>query len=170
MEGQFSLYKIHAEVINLIESQVDPATGELPKIAAAHLNTLSIRRADAIHQISLFHLENKAKAEAVEGEIKRLQLIKNSFEIRESFAKKIIERELADGETFEFENAKISYRKSEVVEVGDDLDLSQLAFDQPELIDISYSLKKAEIKKLAKDNKPIPEGITIVKKNNLVIK
>ncbi len=170
MNGQFSLYKIHNEIQDLVESYINPETGEISDVVAAQINTLQLKREDAIHQLCLVNLESKAKADAVASEIKRLSAIKKSSETLADASERIIGKELAEGETYHFENAKISYRKSEVVEYDPTLDLSQLAFDHPELIEISYSLKKSEIKKLAKENKPIPEGITIIKKNNLQIK
>lgn len=170
MEGQFQLYKVHQKISELIEAMIDQDTGEINPVAIVQLNKLELQKEDAIHQLCLVHLESKAKAEIVALEIKRLTALKRSLEVREEASKRIIEREVPEGETMQFENAKISYRKSEAVEVDDDFDLSQLAFEQPELVNISYSLKKDEIKKLVKDNKPIPEGIRIVKKNNIQIK
>ena len=170
MDNQFQLYKIHKEIQDLIESYINPETGEISDIANAHFNTLQLKREDAIHQLCLVHLESKVKADAVANEMKRLAAIKKSLDTTADAAERIISKELAEGETYQFENAKISYRKSEVVEVDETMDLSQLAFDQPELVDISYSLKKTEVKKLAKNNKPIPDGITIIKKNNLQIR
>lgn len=170
MNGQFQLYKVHQEINDLIESYIDPETGELSEIANAHFNQLQLKREDAIHQLCLVNLESKTKAEAVANEIKRLGTIKKSLDTTAEVAERIISKELAEGETYQFENAKISYRKSEVVEVEDTLDLSQLAFDQPELVKLSYAINKVEAKKMAKDGKPLPEGIVIVKKNSLVIK
>ena len=170
MNGQFQLYKIHNEIQSLVESYIDPETGEMTDVAAAHFNTLQMKREDAIHQLCLVNLESKAKSEAVMNEIRRLQSIKKTLDNHASASERIISKELADGETYEFENAKISYRKSETVEYDPELDLSQIAFDRPELIEITYSLKKSEVKKQAKDGKPLPEGIMIVRKNNLQIK
>ncbi len=170
MNGQFSLYKVHQEINDLIESCIDPETGELSEVANAHFNQLQLKREDAIHQLCLVNLESKAKADTVANEIKRLGAIKKSLDTTAEAAERIIGKELSEGETYQFENAKISYRKSEVVEVDETMDLSQLAFDQPELVKLSYAVNKTEVKKMAKDGKPLPEGILIVKKNNLVIK
>lgn len=170
MNGQLQLYKVHQEIADLIESYIDSETGELSEIANAHFNTLQLKREDAIQQLCLVNLESKAMAEAVASEMKRLAAIKKSLDNRAEAAERIIGKELAEGETYQFENAKISYRKTEIVEVEETLDLSQLAFDQPELVKLSYAVNKTEVKKMAKDGKPIPEGILIIKKNNLVIK
>lgn len=170
MNGQFQLYKVHQEITDLIESQIDQETGELNQVANAHFDALQLKREDAIHQLCLVNLESKAKADAVANEIKRLAVIKKSLDNMAEASERIISKELAEGETYQFENAKISYRKSEAVEVDETLDLSQLAFDQPELVKLSYAVNKTEVKKMAKEGKPIPEGILIVKKNNLVIK
>lgn len=170
MEGQFQIYKVNQQIHNLVEAMIDQETGEINPVAVIQLNKLEIQKEEAIHQLCLVHLESKAKAEAVAVEIKRLTALKKSLEVREEASKRIIEREVPEGETMQFENAKISYRKSESVEMDDDFDLSQLAFDQPDLVDIKYGLKKDNIKKLVKENKPIPEGIRIVKKNNIQIK
>ena len=117
MDGQFSLYKVHQEINDLIESYIDAETGELSEMANAHFNQLQLKREDAIHQLCLVNLESKAKADAVANEIKRLGAIKKSLDTTAEAAERIINKELADGETYQFENAKISYRKSEVGDI-----------------------------------------------------
>jgi len=169
MDNQFALYKIHNEILELIESHIDPETGEMSEMVNAHFDALQLRREDAIHQIGLYGMESAAKSKAVANEIKRLESIKKTLDNRESISKKILTNELAEGETFEFDNLKIDWRKSEVVEADPTMDLEELSLIEPFLVRISYELKKAEVKKLVKNGKPIPKGIAIIKKQNLQV-
>ena len=77
---------------------------------------------------------------------------------------------MPEGVTIETPDYKISWRKSEAVETSEFLDLSKIAVSYPDLIELEYKLKKTEVKKRIKDNLPIPEGIFIMKKQNLQIK
>lgn len=166
----FQLYKIDKEIDNFIETFIDKETGEIISYAQGQFNKLQMRREDVIRQIALSHLFNSAKSDVVANEIKRLQSLKRSIDNRAKLAKKIIEDELQEGETFEFENVKLSWRKSEVVEVDELTDLSQYVLDYPELIEMNYSVNKNEVKSMEKEGKPLPFGISVVKKNNLQIK
>jgi hypothetical protein len=170
MNNQFALYKIHQEIEDLIESYIDPETGEISEMVNAHFSALQLRREDAIHQIGLYGMTNASKSEAVNNEIKRLQAIKKTLDIREAISKKILVRELAEGETFEFDNLVINWRKSETVEIDPTMDIEELSLTQPDLVKISYEIKKAEVKKFVKNGKPIPKGLMIIKKNNLQVK
>lgn len=169
----YQLYKIHNEVENLISSYINPETGEINAVANAHLNTLSLRREDAIHGITLSHLQNEAKADAVEKEIQRLEDLKTSISRRAEAAKRILENELQDGESFEFENCKISWKKNPVsVEADPDLNLDDLEFAYPDLVSTKQtkSLIKKEAKAVLESGKEIAGIRLITDKKSLQIK
>lgn len=166
----FQLYNVHKEVEQLIETMINPETGEVNAVVNAHLNTLTLKREDAIHQIAIANIANKAKSEMIAAEIKRLQTLKKQVENRSETAKRILENELTPGEVFEFNNVKISWRKSSQVKVDEFIDVADLAINYPDLVKIEYSLDKTKVKEFAKDSIPLPEGISIEEKQNIQIK
>lgn len=171
--NSYQIYKVHKEIDDLITSQIDPETGELNAVASAHLNTLSLRREDAIHGLTLSHLQNSAKADVVDREIDRLTSLKKAIERRADAAKRILEQELQEGEVFEFENCKINWKKNPAsVEVDPDINLEELEFDYPDLVktDIKKSVIKKEAKAILESGKTI-NGLTLVTdKKSLQIK
>lgn len=177
----FALWKVHQSIDDLVTSQIDPETGEINAVAAAHLNTLELRREDAIHGLTLCHLQNSAKAEVVDKEIERLLALKQAIDKRALAAKRILEQELQDGESFEFENCKISWKKnpSSVDFVNPDATKDELAaiiedieFEFPEIIKIETkkSLMKKEAKAILESGKEIPGLRLITDKKSLQIK
>ena len=166
----FQLYKVEHQIDNFIETFIDKETGEIIPYAEGYFNKLQIKKEEAIHQIALSHLTNEAKSEVVSLEIKRLQSLKKSIDNRSKLAKRILEHHVAEGETYEFENAKIGWRKSAQVDVDELLDLSELVLEYPDLIIVQHSLNKNEVKAMVKNDKPLPVGIEIIEKQNLQIK
>ena len=166
----FALYKINNEIDGFISSFVDTETGEMLSIAEAHFNNLSLKREEVIHQIGLAHVLNNAKSDAVDTEIKRLQAIKKSIDNRASLAKRLIEKELQENESFEFENLKISWKKNPSsidydTEMDTDMEqqfLEQLSITNPDLVGTKYTLKKKEVKELYKTTSTLSEGLTVI--------
>ena len=170
-----TLYKVNNEITRLILKNVDEETGEIADSVMEELTALDLTKDQLTNDIALSYFDyaafvNHSENDPIIIEAKRkLDLAKNYKRTVESL-KNILTKIVPEGVTIETPDYKISWRKSEAVETSEFLDLSKIAVGYPDLIEIEYKLKKAEVKKRIKDNLPIPEGIFIMKKQNLQIK
>jgi len=172
MNTSLKLFNINESIESIIndENSVDPLTGEFSPEAVAKFESLQLERADMIKSIGLANIFHNSQSESVNNEIKRLTEIKKYYESKAEAAKKFLQKHLEIGEKFDFDTLKISWRKSEETLIDELLDLTQFSIDYPELVKIETVIKKAEIKALHKEGKPLPVGIKIIEKQNLQIK
>jgi transcription-repair coupling factor (superfamily II helicase) len=162
MNDYIQLYNINQEIYELINTNIDEETGELSQEASERFDKLQMKKEDIIQSVGLTHIINKAEAEKVDTEIKRLQSIKSIYSRREEAAKKIIRKFVKLGEEYKFPNLQVKWKKNPPSVVEDDLlDLEELRDTNPNLVKVSYSLDKMWVKELYKDGKPLPEGIAV---------
>jgi len=110
-------------------------------------------------------------SDMVASEIKRLTEIKNRYETYKENLKKILTKLVPEGEKYDFGTVKVSWRKSEVVEVDDfDFNIDKVEKEFPELVKVTKELKKTEVKKALKEKGILPEGVIIKEKMNIQIK
>lgn len=172
MDTSLKLYNINEEIEEIIndENLVNQETGEFTEEGLKRFESLQLVKADIIKSLGLANIFYNAQTDMVANEIKRLQGIKKSYESRANAVKKLLTQNLTEGEKYEFDTVKISWRKSEETLIDELLDLTQFSIDYPELVKIETIIKKAEIKALHKEGKPLPVGIKIIEKQNLQIK
>lgn len=173
MNDYIQLYNINQEIFDLINNGVNEETGELTPEVAERFQQLQLKKEDIIQSVGLTHIINKAEAEKVDAEIKRLQSIKSFYSKREDAAKRLIQKFIRLGEEYKFPNLQIKYKKNPPKVVVDDLiDLDTMYESGSTLVkrDISYSLDKNLVKEFHKDNKPLPDGVRVVQDFSLTIK
>jgi hypothetical protein len=150
------------EIDKAIYDCVDWETGEI--IDPAKLEALNMEREKKIEGVALYVKNLEAEAVAIKAE-------KDAFAEREKQTKKKIES-LKDwlsyalnGEKFETPKVKISFRKSEAVEIVDQsaLPANFIYYKTEEAVD------KASLKIALKNNIQIP-GAALIKRNNIQIK
>lgn len=156
------LYEIDAALQSLLDSAVDPETGEINEEVYAQIEDLAEERDHKVEAIALAYKNAKAEAEAYKAE-------KMSFARKQTVAENNAERlknflayALA-GEKFKTEKVSVSYRKSEAVEVENVLELPA------EFQKVTYEANKTAIKDELKAGGQII-GCTLVEKQNVMVK
>ncbi len=168
--ANIQLYEVSKELDALL-NQADPETGELPENIIEQIDALTIERDTLINQAGLIYKMAELDADKVDEEIKRLQSIKKFYTRKSEVMERLLNKTIRLGEEFKFSNLIIKWRKNPPkVETTDLLDLNELQDTNPELIKIEYSLDKAKVKELAKNNIPLPAGIKVIQEHKLTIK
>ena len=151
------LYEIDNEILNC----VDIETGEI--FDEERFETLSLERDAKVENICLWIKNLKAEAEALKAEKEVFAARQKAAENRMESLKRYISGYL-EGTTFESAKVKVSFRKSESVEImeGAVIPDEYLRFKEPEV-------NKTELKKALKAGLSI-EGAYIVESQNIQIK
>lgn len=159
-----ALYHIEQE-LSAINEELMSAGGELtPELE----NKLAITQAELSEKATNYGiviLNNESDITAIETEIKRLQALKAPLETANKKLKEAISNAMINYgiEKVESPTLKLSFRKSEAVEVFDETLLNQKFFNYKPTID------KTEIKKAIKDGEDV-QGARIVTNQNLQLK
>lgn len=141
---------------------VDEETGE---IDTEKLAALEEERNTKISNIACWIKDLGAEAEALKAEKMALAKRQESAEHKQEQLKRYLQAAL-EGEKFKDSKCSISYRKSESVEIDDDLDLAKL----PEnLVKVEIKPSKTAIKEAIKSGLDI-EGCHLVTKESIQIK
>lgn len=172
MNTSLVLFKINEQINSIIEDEgsVNPETGEFTEEASKRFEALQMQKADMVQAIGYANIFHNSQADLVDAEIKRLSAIKKTYQSRAEAAKRFLQKHLEPGEKYDFTDLRISWRKSEETIIDEMLDLTQFSIDYPELVKIETTIKKAELKALHKEGKPLPVGTKIIEKQNLQIK
>lgn len=168
MNTSLQLYDIHKIITDTFENpeNYSEETGELLPEAARKIQALELGKERIIKDVALYAIQSGSASDLIASEIKRLQGLKKSVDVKQESAKRLLKSVLTEGEKYQFENVKISWRKSESVEVDELINIGDLP---DEFVKVEKSVRKDEIKKAFKSNKVLPEGISIKINNNLVI-
>ena len=159
-----TLYEIDNTILLVIDSAIDPETGEiLDETAAEALDRLELARDEKIENICLFIKDLKAEAEAIKAEKLNLAKRQQTAENRAEWLKNYLARALC-GQTFKTARTAVSYRKSEVVEIAEGAKVPDdyLVFAEPKP-------NKTELKKALKAGQTF-DGVSLVEKQNIQIK
>lgn len=153
-----SLWDIDAR----IEALIDPETGEIADYEA--LEALEMERDTKISNTACFIKQLRAEAEAIKAE--KLELGKRQS-AKENFADRLEEylAKYLNGMKFEDSRCRISYRKSEQVEV-DETKIDELP---ARFVKIEKKISKQAIKDALKGGQSI-EGCRLVEHQNMQIK
>ena len=178
-----NLFEIEQSMMNLLEYGIDDSTGEIIETEEDFNNLYNSIQLDLQTKIDNSNCLCKlidGELEVIDKEIKRLQTEKKSRENKKEWIKKnvdnFIRRQFTDENgnldseglnkyKLELPHSKISYRKSESVEVND---ISLLPKEyRKEKIEVSAD--KAELKKVLKSGKEI-NGAKLVTNINMQVK
>ena len=150
-----SLYEIDQEILACLDLE----TGEI--LDETKLDELQMMKDTKIEQLCLWHKNLKAEAEMLKKEEDSFAKRRKSAATKAENIKKYLEGYL-DGATFKSTRAKVSYRKSEAVDVKED------AVIPAEYLKMTVEVKKAELKEAIKEGKTF-EGVTLVERKNIQI-
>lgn len=152
-----NLFEINQEIM----SCVDMETGEL--LDEERFAELQISMTDKLEGLGCWIKNLEAEASALKAEEQAFAERRKSVE-RQIANKKQYLSNFLQGSPFETLRVKISFRKSETLEVSDDAKIPEefLKYKEPEV-------NKADLKKAVK-NGLVLEGVQIVQKQNLQIK
>ena len=149
------------EIDNAILGCVDVETGEIFDIDK--FEELSMERDAKIENICLWIKNLKAEAEALKAEKDAFAERQKKAENKMESLKKYISSYL-EGAKFETAKVKVSFRKSETLEISEDANIPDefLKFKEPEV-------NKTELKKALKAGQHF-EGVVLVQNQNIQIK
>lgn len=151
------LYEIDSAILDC----VDVETGEI--FDEDKFEELSLERDAKIENICLWIKNLKAEAEALKAEkdtfAQRQKVAENKMESLKRYISSYL-----DGTKFESAKVKVTFRKSESLEISEDAIVPDeyLRFKEPEV-------NKTELKKAIKSGVEVP-GVALVTNNNIQIK
>lgn len=152
-----NLYQINEEIM----SCMDMETGEI--IDSEKLDNLQMALEDKLENISLWVKNLEADAAAFKGEKEAFAARQKAAENKAASLKKYLS-DFLDGQKFETVRVKVSFRKSESLEVSEDAKVPEefMKHKAPEV-------NKAELKKAVKAGLML-EGVQLVEKQNIQIR
>lgn len=160
-----TLYEIDSRMASL----VDPETGEVVDYDA--FAALDMARQDKLENTACLLKNWKADANALAAEISSLQKRKHAIDGRRVRLLRHLQEALG-GQTFETPRCAVSYRKSQAVEVEDQV-LAAAYLERSGYDDcLSYcapAISKANLKELLKSGVEVP-GCRLVTRQNMQIK
>ncbi len=169
-ELRHELYQLNNFVTRLLVENVDEQTGNIEdEKVFEFLKNADVQRTDLLTTATISLKHYRDLAGLVASKVRQLNEIKKQYSQFEETLKNILLKFLEPGETLETENFRISWRKSSFVETDLFIDMEKFSEQFPELVNITYNLNKAEIKKIDKTG-PLPEGVRITNKMNIQIK
>lgn len=151
-----NLYEIDEHILNC----VDLDTGEV--INEEMLDQLAMERDRKLENIACWIKNLKAEISAFKEEEKNLKTRREFLENKQERLSSYLQKYL-NGSKFETTKCKISYRKSEKVEVSD------LDSIPEKYLKVTVEPKKSDIKQALKNGEVI-EGATLVQTNSMTIK
>lgn len=143
-----TLYEINGSIINLMESCIDPETGEVTSDFEKRLADLTLDREQKLDNTMAYIKNLEAEAKAFNEEIKRLKDLESKAKNRSEHLKAYLSMNMEQGETFTSSRGKISWRKSERVIA--DVDKIPEQFKRrieevkPDLVGIKKAIKAGE--------------------------
>ena len=151
------LYEIDSAIMDCVDTE----TGEIFDVDK--FEELNLERDARVENICLWIKNLKAQAEALKAEKEAFAQRQKAAENKMESLKRYISSYL-DGTKFESAKVKVSFRKSESVEIADGVILPDeyLRFKEPEV-------NKTELKKALKSGVSVA-GVRLVTNNNIQIK
>ena len=149
----------------LIQNCTDPGTGEFDSEKFLYLSSKNMSDERKIKSLSASYKTDMAKITAFKDEAERISKRIKTLE-NNAKRKKIYLSSLLNGQPFEDESTRISFRKSQRVYI--DIDVRGLPADYV-TIDEQYKPNKDKIKRALKQGKQI-NGCELLEINNIIIK
>lgn len=156
-----NIFEINEKITNFLATHINEETGEIENIE--EFEALNMMREEKIENTVMFLKNKKALLTMLKDEKKTIdERIKSTEKLIERI-ENLIEYSL-QGQKFETSRCAVSYRKSEQVEVNEDL-LPKKWFNKK----VTYTVDKMGIKKMLKEGIKI-KGATLVEKQNMQVK
>lgn len=156
-----TLYEINSQIMECIDTE----TGEI--LDVERLNALQMERTQKIENVALYIKELKADAEAIKAEAKALTERAKQKEATADRLKQWL-TDILDGSAFETAKVKLSFRKSQKINISDEYELLSfleahgfndcIKYKQPEI-------SKTELTKLLKEGQEIPFAVLEASQN-----
>lgn len=159
MEKRMTIFDIDEAILNL----VDEETGEVVDIEA--LEALEMERDKKVSNIACWIKQLDAEAEAIKAEKKKLADRQTAKENKAKALREFLARVL-NGEKFEDARCKVSYRRSESVEVADDIDFNYIP---DEYIKVTRAIDKTAIKTAIKAGHEY-KGVQLIQNTSIQVK
>lgn len=161
------LYELSKEIACLEHlTECEPtASDETLAEAQEYLNNLKLERSEKIESCVALIKNWEALEDAIKAEEAALKARRESLERRAIWLKHYIGFCLQPGERFESARCKVSWRKSESVEITNEVNVPD---EYTEWV-VTKKINKALIKDAIKNGLEVP-GAELIRKNNLVIK
>jgi hypothetical protein len=137
------LYEISAD-FNAILEQIESADGEVDQTLESELYKLELERDQKLENCCAVVKNYRAEADIYAAEIKRLRAQQTRCEKVAERVEAYIEAHIMPGEKWGSGPHKISWRKSESVELADDVDISEVPDAYKQTV---TTLMKAEAKR-----------------------
>lgn len=159
------LYEIHADFEAILE-RIEQAEGEIDETLESDLYKIELERDKKLENCCAVVKNARAEAELYDAEIKRLRAYKTRQEKIAERVEAYIEAHIIPGEQWSSGVHKIGWRKSESVELADDIDISEVpeAYRRTEM-----SLLKAEAKRDLKSGADL-WFVKVTEKQNIQVK
>lgn len=162
----YTLYELNGEFQNCLESAIDQETGEIKNNELLPLlNNLQIALAEKAQNIVYVLTALANRTEAIEKEITRLQTRKKIADNNYKALKEYLANNIPQGQIIETDLMKISWRKSESVEITD---ITKLPHEYL-TVKVDEKPNKDAIKAAIKAGKEVP-GAELNQKQNIQIK
>lgn len=171
-----NLYNINNEIDRLWdESQiVDEETGEIKENpeTIVQIEALQISKQDLIKWNCLKYKDLQAFSKAISEEIKEMQRKKKVTDTLILRIENYIQQNVEENQKIKDVNFEISWRKSESIQVDEFADLESIHENFPEICEkkVIYNISKMAAKEYLKTTGTLPEGLEVIKKNNMSIK
>jgi len=162
-----TIYEIDSRISNLMEMIYEDAEtngGEIADDMADELEALDMKRAEKIENVACYIKNLDAEAEAIKREEKRLAERRKSAESKAERLKQYLAYALHGEEVYSSARVKLSWRKSESVEV-ESVDLLPEEFRR---IKTTVDADKTAIKQAIKSGEDVA-GACIVERRNLQV-
>jgi len=161
------LYELTSDIARLEELlESNPEASEVVKSEALEfLQEMQVSRAEKIENCVALLKNWEALETAIKAEETALKARRESLEKRAQWLKNYLGYCLQPGEKFESAKCKISWRKSETVEIQEEAKIPPQFWREK----VTREVDKKAIKETFQAGGEV-EGVTIIKKNNLIIK
>ena len=161
-----TLYEITNKIGSFVP-EIDEETGEL--LNAAELDALQMERETKLESVALYCKNLAAERDAIKNELDNMKKRLESKEREVNSMKQYLAFAL-NGERFESPKVKVSYRKTEVVDVkADFVEWAKKNAPQYVRTKVEEAPDKNEIKQALKNGQEIP-FVELVENKNLVLK
>lgn len=157
------LYEIDNLIENVLQTEIDPETGEITEHGMTLLGDLEIEREKKFMGLVYAYKNIDSDSEAIKAEIDRLREKKKIKDNKAESIKRFLKANVPEGEKIEDGVAKIGWRKSKSVSV-ENIDILPTEYTK-----ITVEAKKSDIKKAIESGKEIV-GCSIKESMNIQIK
>lgn len=161
-----TLFEIDKALAEAIENAIDIETGE---IKFEEIESLQMERDIKIKNIAMYIINLKAEAKELSEQERKFKERKQVAENKAKRLQEMLQMSL-NGEPFKSTEVVISYRKSESVEITNEVDFELFAMDNPEYTKpAKIEANKTAIKDAIARGIVIP-GCEVITKQNMQIK